>query len=266
MANGNGAAMTTEQARAIVLKIEQMGELTGEIKHQEVVEIIAAALRTALEQAHQRVEELAKSDTTKCSVCDSPTEIACADCRIDLRTTVYVCPARSCRNQHEKRCPACLVLTLSAIEQAISVEFAKKAYTDDDRQHKDVLENLGVFLDHHQELEQQLTATQAEITTLQTSHIEAFPQLQLERTHMQEQLDQARQRVEKLEKSDTAQCRALQLVQYILEHDGEFDQPDAIKMECEVHGVEQLFTLKQQLTATQAELGRSRVIDRQGEG
>lgn len=51
----------------------------------------------------------------------------------------------------------------AGIEQVISVEFAKKNYTDDDRQHKDLLENLGVFLDHHQELEREKAALEARV-------------------------------------------------------------------------------------------------------
>ena len=50
----------------------------------------------------------------------------------------------------------------AAITQAISAEFAKKVYTDEDRAHEDLLDNLGVFLDHHNELEQHLAASQQE--------------------------------------------------------------------------------------------------------
>jgi hypothetical protein len=42
----------------------------------------------------------------KCHVCGEPTEIACADCRIDLGTSVFVCGKQECREKHEQKCPA----------------------------------------------------------------------------------------------------------------------------------------------------------------
>ncbi len=66
------------------------------------------------------------------------------------------------RNTRLEQQLAALQQERAAIEQAISVEFTKKVYTDEDRQHKDLLENLGTFLDHHQELEQQLAAREGQ--------------------------------------------------------------------------------------------------------
>jgi chromosome segregation ATPase len=61
--------------------------------------------------------------------------------------------------------------TIAAVEQAISVEFAKKDYTDEDRQHKDVLENLGVFLEHHQELEARVTELEGALKGKAYGHV-----------------------------------------------------------------------------------------------
>ena len=47
-------------------------------------------------------EELAA--IKRCSICKTVTDICCADCRIDLATTVYVCKLGSCRDEHEKKC------------------------------------------------------------------------------------------------------------------------------------------------------------------
>lgn len=39
-----------------------------------------------------------------CSVCGDPTDMGCSDCRINYRTTVYVCGKRECRAHHESKC------------------------------------------------------------------------------------------------------------------------------------------------------------------
>jgi hypothetical protein len=38
-----------------------------------------------------------------CHICGKPTDMACSDCQINLRATVYVCPDSTCRDEHEKR-------------------------------------------------------------------------------------------------------------------------------------------------------------------
>ncbi len=40
-------------------------------------------------------------DGKRCSYCGAPTETVCADCRMDLGVTVYVCGHRVCRDMHE---------------------------------------------------------------------------------------------------------------------------------------------------------------------
>jgi hypothetical protein len=72
----------------------------GIIWDGEPVEIVRA--RAALKHTALR--------TTVCHVCGCPTEIACADCRMTLSTTVFVCPSRSCRAYHEERCCAAKLL------------------------------------------------------------------------------------------------------------------------------------------------------------
>ena len=57
----------------------------------------------------------------------------------------------------------------AAIKQAVSREFAKKSYTDEDRKHEDLLENIGVFLNHHQELEQQRATLRERCEALETA-------------------------------------------------------------------------------------------------
>ena len=47
---------------------------------------------------------LAEREATGCSVCKAATDMACADCRINLQTTVYVCPRSECRDRHESNC------------------------------------------------------------------------------------------------------------------------------------------------------------------
>lgn len=45
-----------------------------------------------------------KPKTEKCChICDAPTDLACSDCRINLRATVYVCGRGECRDEHERR-------------------------------------------------------------------------------------------------------------------------------------------------------------------
>lgn len=49
-----------------------------------------------------------------CHVCRTPTLYACADCQIDLGTTIYVCPTAACRDAHERSCPSVLRSKLAA--------------------------------------------------------------------------------------------------------------------------------------------------------
>lgn len=60
-----------------------------------------------------------------CSICSIYTELACSDCQIDLRTTVYVCSKPSCRTEHDKKCPHVLMLKLEA-QRAKSEMLPKK--------------------------------------------------------------------------------------------------------------------------------------------
>lgn len=46
-----------------------------------------------------------RSVETLCSVCGEPTNLCCADCRIDLKTNVYVCEKKTCRDLHNLKCP-----------------------------------------------------------------------------------------------------------------------------------------------------------------
>lgn len=49
----------------------------------------------------------------RCSVCDQQTTLACSDCAIDLRATVYVCTRNECRAAHESKCPHMLLQALT---------------------------------------------------------------------------------------------------------------------------------------------------------
>lgn len=42
-----------------------------------------------------------------CSVCTDFTELACSDCRMNFKTTVYVCSDPGCRDEHELKCYGC---------------------------------------------------------------------------------------------------------------------------------------------------------------
>jgi len=41
-----------------------------------------------------------------CSVCGEICDLACSDCRIDFQKTIYVCRKKTCRDAHDKVCPA----------------------------------------------------------------------------------------------------------------------------------------------------------------
>ena len=43
-------------------------------------------------------------NTTECHVCGMPTNITCADCRVNLGARVYVCADKGCMAEHEKKC------------------------------------------------------------------------------------------------------------------------------------------------------------------
>jgi len=60
---------------------------------------------------------------TLCSVCKHPTSLACSDCRIDLQTTVYVCP--TCRRHHDEVCGARLRSQFAAERDAAREDGAK---------------------------------------------------------------------------------------------------------------------------------------------
>ncbi len=68
----------------------------------------------------------------------------------------------------------------ASIEQAISAEFAKKTYTNEDREHKDILDNMGVFLDHHQQLEQHLAACREALAHILREAPDAFGKIKRE--------------------------------------------------------------------------------------
>ena len=54
-----------------------------------------------------------------CSVCGNPTNLVCSDCVIDLHTEVFVCSTRSCRDQHEMKCPHVLLTRIVALVTAM---------------------------------------------------------------------------------------------------------------------------------------------------
>lgn len=56
---------------------------------------------------------------TKCTVCGSPTDIACSDCRIDFQTTIYVCNTSKCQDEHELKCSSCLRRQLENVQSKL---------------------------------------------------------------------------------------------------------------------------------------------------
>ena len=142
-----------------------------------------------------RVQELEVEQI--CSVCKSVTDEACSDCRIDLSTTVYVCHARQCRNEHEKKCPGMLQQERAAIQQVIKKEFAKKEYTDEDREHNDVLENIGVFLDHHDLLEQRVKVVTDELTDILVCKAAEVAKLEQQLDAAQAEIEDWRRKLQK---------------------------------------------------------------------
>jgi len=62
-------------------------------------------LETALAELAPKSEVTSKSGLHHCTVCGDETTLACSDCQIDLRTTVYVCAKTVCQRRHEEKCP-----------------------------------------------------------------------------------------------------------------------------------------------------------------
>ena len=153
----------------LTMKDSELGALKGQLAaDKSFIETTQHMYLDAVMEKDIALQQLAAMTQERvCAVCKHATDLACSDCQIDLATTVYVCATTACRTQHERTCPGALLRERTAIQQAISVEFAKKAYTDEDRAHEDLLENVGVFLDHHQALEQQLTASQERVKELE---------------------------------------------------------------------------------------------------
>lgn len=52
-----------------------------------------------------------------CSICKGKTDLACADCRMDLGVTLYVCAIPNCRDEHEKVCPHNLKAELATLRE-----------------------------------------------------------------------------------------------------------------------------------------------------
>lgn len=50
------------------------------------------------------VAHIKNGEPMVCSSCGCDTGYGCADCRIRLRKTVYVCGKPECRDEHEKTC------------------------------------------------------------------------------------------------------------------------------------------------------------------
>ena len=41
----------------------------------------------------------------RCSVCETQTLLCCSDCRVDLKSSIYVCGSLTCGKSHDKKCP-----------------------------------------------------------------------------------------------------------------------------------------------------------------
>lgn len=122
----------------------------------------------------------------------------------------------------------------AAIQQAIAKEFAKKEYTDEDRAHNDLLENIGTFLDHHQELEAKLQAREA-----------TMAELKVERDRWYDAAHERILLINDLEATISQLRKVGQFVTFVLEHpDGDYDRPDIIKAEAEQYGLEKLVVMR----------------------
>ncbi len=91
----------------------------GEIKVTNMADQI-------LEQAKKDRESLAEIFGLRiCSVCGNATDLACSDCRIDLRTTVYVCKSSECRSRHEEKCGQRIAAILANLSAQIEAQTKK---------------------------------------------------------------------------------------------------------------------------------------------
>ena len=77
----------------------------------------AALVRLLDTDAALRDQVARLTEERVCTICGTTTDIACSDCRIDLRTTVFVCTLRACQLAHETKCPGTLRQQLAAVEQ-----------------------------------------------------------------------------------------------------------------------------------------------------
>lgn len=57
------------------------------------------------DDVHILARQFLRGLETFCSICSEPTKVCCSDCRIDLRTCVYVCTKITCQNMHALKCP-----------------------------------------------------------------------------------------------------------------------------------------------------------------
>ena len=90
-------------------------------KNPNVEHIDGAIVRT-LDWPKPQPSAPASVEGPACHICGAETQFACADCRIDLRSSVYVCSKTACRDEHERKCPAKLQAQLAVeVREAVSV-------------------------------------------------------------------------------------------------------------------------------------------------
>lgn len=54
-----------------------------------------------------------------CHICKDNTEMACSDCMIDFGVSIRVCEKPSCRDEHERKCPAANIASSKALVDAL---------------------------------------------------------------------------------------------------------------------------------------------------
>jgi hypothetical protein len=77
------------------------GEILTEEDMEAAVRFGNRAYATLVESQRRRLSSEVRALLRPCSVCNSPTPLACSDCRIDTEKSIFVCSKSECRDKHE---------------------------------------------------------------------------------------------------------------------------------------------------------------------
>jgi len=110
---------------------------------------------TPLERAEKMDEEkrcCTVCDSSKvCSVCGIQTLIACSDCRIDFKVSVYVCKKSECQKTHGIKCPGERVAQIDEAEREAELK-AKASYEHELHLAHRIVDGVKELNDHQVEI------------------------------------------------------------------------------------------------------------------